>query len=72
MDPKSLFRLAAIAATGWVLCAKSVDWQSGNRYSYVVHANGRTWSFDETKQLPLTINGPVRLAVDGEKTARDR
>ena len=37
------------------------------RYSYTLHANGRSYSFDETKKLPLTVNGPVRFAVDGDK-----
>ncbi len=37
------------------------------RYSYAVHANGHTYTFDETRKLPLTINGPVRFAVDGDK-----
>jgi endonuclease YncB( thermonuclease family) len=37
------------------------------RYSYAVHANGHTFTFDETKKLPLTIHGPVRFAVDGDK-----
>jgi len=37
------------------------------RYSYAVHANGHTYTFDETKKLQLTVNGPVRFAVDGDK-----
>ena len=37
------------------------------RYSYTLHANGHSYSFDETKKLPLTVNGPVRFAVDGDK-----
>ena len=37
------------------------------RYSYTVHANGHSYSFDETKKLPLTLNGRVRFAVDGDK-----
>src|SRR5690242_18293211 len=37
------------------------------RYSYTVHGNGHSYSFDETKKLQLTINGPVRFAVDGDK-----
>jgi hypothetical protein len=37
------------------------------RYSYTLHANGRSYSFDETKKLPLTVNGPVRFAVEGDK-----
>src|SRR5215469_17087036 len=37
------------------------------RYSYTVHANGHSYSFDETKKLPLTVNGGVRFAVDGDK-----
>jgi hypothetical protein len=37
------------------------------RYSYTVHASGFSYSFDETKKLQLTINGPVRFAVDGDK-----
>src|SRR5947207_15564696 len=37
------------------------------RYSYTVHASGHSYSFDETKKLPLTVNGPVRFAVDGDK-----
>lgn len=37
------------------------------RYSYTVHANGHAYTFDETKKLPLTVNGPVRFAVDGDK-----
>jgi hypothetical protein len=37
------------------------------RYSYTLHANGHCYSFDETKNLPLTVNGRVRFAVDGDK-----
>jgi hypothetical protein len=37
------------------------------RYSYTVHGSGYSYSFDETKKLQLTINGPVRFAVDGDK-----
>jgi hypothetical protein len=37
------------------------------RYSYTVHANGYSYSFDEAKKLPLTVNGSVRFAVDGDK-----
>ena len=37
------------------------------RYSYTVHANGHSYSFDETKKLALTVNGPVRFAVNGDK-----
>ena len=37
------------------------------RYSYTLHANGHSYSFDETKKLPLTVNGRVRFAVDGDK-----
>src|SRR5947209_7240367 len=37
------------------------------RYSYTLHANGHSYSFEETKKLPLTVNGPVRFAVDGDK-----
>ena len=28
------------------------------RYSYTVHANGHSYSFDEAKKLQLTVNGP--------------
>ena len=35
------------------------------RYSYTVHANGYSYSFDEARKLSLTINGPVRFAVNG-------
>jgi hypothetical protein len=37
------------------------------RYSYTLHANGHSYSFDETKKLPFTVNGRVRFAVDGDK-----
>jgi hypothetical protein len=37
------------------------------RYSYSVHANGFSYTFDEPKKLPLTVNGPVRFAVNGDK-----
>ncbi len=37
------------------------------RYSYTLHANGRSYSFDDTSKLPLTVNGPVRFAVSGDK-----
>ena len=37
------------------------------RYSYTVHANGHSYSFDETKKLPLTVNRPVRFSVSGDK-----
>jgi hypothetical protein len=37
------------------------------RYSYSVHANGYTYTFDDPKKLPLTVNGPVRFAVNGGK-----
>ena len=37
------------------------------RYSYTVHGNGYSYSFDETKKLQLTINGPVRFTVTGDK-----
>ena len=37
------------------------------RYSYTVHGNRYSYSFDETKKLPLTVNGPVRFAVDGDR-----
>jgi hypothetical protein len=37
------------------------------RYSYSVHANGFTYTFDDPKKLPLTVNGPVRFAVNGDK-----
>ena len=37
------------------------------RYSYSVQANGFTYTFDDPKKLPLTVNGPVRFAVNGDK-----
>src|SRR5690348_1626859 len=37
------------------------------RYSYTVHANGHSYSFDDTRKLPLTVNGPVRFMVSGDK-----
>ena len=37
------------------------------RYSYTVHANGYSYSFDEVKKLTLTVNGPVRFVVNGDK-----
>jgi len=37
------------------------------RYSYTVHANGHSYSFDEAKKLQLTVNGPVRFSVNGDK-----
>jgi hypothetical protein len=37
------------------------------RYSYTLHANGHSYSFDETTKLQLTVNGPVRFAVNGDK-----
>jgi hypothetical protein len=37
------------------------------RYSYSVHANGFTYTFDDPKKLPLTVNGPVRFVVNGDK-----
>jgi hypothetical protein len=37
------------------------------RYSYTVHANGYSYSFDEARKLSLTINGPVRFSVNGDK-----
>ena len=37
------------------------------RYSYTLHASGHSYSFDDTKKLPLTVNGPVRFSVDGDK-----
>jgi hypothetical protein len=37
------------------------------RYSYPVHANGYSYSFDEAKKLPLTVNGPVRFEVNSDK-----
>jgi len=37
------------------------------RYSYTVHASGHSYSFDETKKLQLTVNGPVRFVVSGDK-----
>ena len=37
------------------------------RYSYTVHANGHSYSFDELKTLQLTVNGPVRFSVNGDK-----
>ncbi len=37
------------------------------RYSYTVHANGHSYSFDEAKKLLLTVNGPVRFSVSGDK-----
>jgi hypothetical protein len=37
------------------------------RYSYTVHANGHSYSFDDTKKVQLTVNGPVRFAVNGDK-----
>ena len=37
------------------------------RYSYTVHANGYSYSFDEAKKLQLTVNGPVRFEVNGDR-----
>lgn len=37
------------------------------RYSYAVHANGFTYTFDDPKKLPLTVNGPIRFSVNGDK-----
>ena len=37
------------------------------RYSYSVQANGFTYTFDDSKKLPLTVNGPVRFVVNGDK-----
>ena len=37
------------------------------RYSYTVHGNGYSYSFDEAKKLPLTVNGAVRFVVNGDK-----
>src|SRR5438045_1430653 len=37
------------------------------RYSYTLHANGHSYSFDETTKLQLTVNAPVRFAVNGDK-----
>ena len=37
------------------------------RYSYSVHANGYTYTFDDPKKPPLTVNGPVRFEVNGDK-----
>ena len=37
------------------------------RYSYTLHGSGHSYSFDETNRLPLTVNGPVRFAVDRDK-----
>ena len=37
------------------------------RYSYSVHANGYTYTFDDPKKLPLTVNGPVRFDLNGDK-----
>jgi len=37
------------------------------QYSYTVHGNGYSYSFDETRKLPLTTNGPVRFVVNGDK-----
>jgi len=37
------------------------------RYSYAVHANGHTYTFDEKNKLHLTVNGPVQFVVNGDK-----
>jgi hypothetical protein len=37
------------------------------RYSYSVHANGHTYTFDEKNKLKLTVNGPVRFEVQGDR-----
>jgi hypothetical protein len=37
------------------------------RYSYTVHGNGYSYSFDEAKKLPLTVNGSTRFVVNGDK-----
>jgi hypothetical protein len=37
------------------------------RYSYTVHANGLSYTFDESKKLHLTVNAPVKFAINGDK-----
>jgi hypothetical protein len=37
------------------------------RYSYSIHGSGQTYTFDETKKLDLTVNGPVHFTVKGDK-----
>jgi len=36
-------------------------------YSYSVRSNGHTYTFDEKNRLRLTVNGPVKFEVRGDK-----
>jgi len=37
------------------------------RYSYSIHGAGQTYTFDETRKLPLTVNGAVKFTIKGDK-----